>query len=264
MRRLIAMLALSLATAACEGAPIVGPAPTPTAPSFAKGGNPNPGLVIPLNKKYESLAVLWWQYVLSVPPGENPLFDPTGANALIGQPFVPGNVIFLVGTFGPGAVERSITIPMGTKLFFPIVNTFAGCLDPVAERPVFEEAAVALTGMSPQEVAALSDAKLSRIYVNLFIDTFDPDALSVTIDGPSVQGLQGYRAETPVFTIPSIDLLGLPGVECPNSVAAGYWMLLNPLPPGDHIIHFAASNDPVEPFFGPFALDVTYQIHVEP
>ena len=264
MRRLIAMLSLSLTMAACEGAPIMEPALTSTAPSSAKGGNPNPGLVIPLNKKYEGLGATWWQYVISVPFGENPLFDETGANALNGQPYASGNVIFLAGTFGPGAVERSVTIPTGTKLFFPIVNNFAGCLDPVAERPVFQQAVVAGTGMTPQEVAALSDAELSRIYVNLFVDTFNPASLSATIDGRSVAGLQGYRAETPVFTIPDSELLGFPGVACPNSVAAGYWLLLNPLQPGDHTIHFAASNDPVEPFFGPFALDITYHIHVEP
>jgi hypothetical protein len=100
-------------------------------------GNPNPGVPIPrnANAQYGELAARWWQYVISLPFEENPLFDPAGDFALNAQPFVPGNVIFLVG-FGLGGdavVFREITIPAGKRLFFQIVNAFAGCPDKVIE-----------------------------------------------------------------------------------------------------------------------------------
>jgi hypothetical protein len=45
------------------------------------------------------------------------------------------------------------------------------------------------------------------------------------------------------------------------SVAAGYWIMLAPLSHGEHTISFTV--DAEHSFFGPFDLDVTYDITVE-
>ena len=51
-------------------------------------------------------------------PSINPLLDQTGQNAALGQ---SGEVWFLAGTTG-GSAERTVTVPPGKALFFPIVN----------------------------------------------------------------------------------------------------------------------------------------------
>ena len=45
------------------------------------------------------------------------------------------------------------------------------------------------------------------------------------------------------------------------SVSAGRWIMLAPLSAGEHTIHFTVDAD--DAFFGPFALDVTYNLTVE-
>jgi hypothetical protein len=41
------------------------------------------------------------------------------------------------------------------------------------------------------------------------------------------------------FIMPGQDnVLGLPGVTAGSSVADGYWLILEPLAPGDHVLHF--------------------------
>ena len=54
------------------------------------------------------------------PSNDNPLFDETGADAGEGQ---SGPVWFLAGVFNAtGSAERTITLPAGKALFFPILN----------------------------------------------------------------------------------------------------------------------------------------------
>jgi hypothetical protein len=44
-----------------------------------------------------------------------------------------------------------------------------------------------------------------------------------------------------------------------TAVVDGYWLMLKPLSPGKHVIHFTASNATTG-----FALDVTYNVTVTP
>ena len=76
----------------------------------------------PHGRTYGEWAAAWWQYVLSVPAGQNPLLDETGADCAVGQ---SGHVFFLAGILNVSgtAVRTECVIPTGTMLFFPIVNT---------------------------------------------------------------------------------------------------------------------------------------------
>ena len=70
-------------------------------------------------------------------------------------------------------------------------------------------------------------------------------------------------AESSAFLIEDTDLaddLGVPIAEDNLAVAAGYWIMLAPLPVGEHTIHFTASVD--NPLFGQFEVDVTYHLTV--
>ena len=68
------------------------------------------------------LAAQWWQWALGTPASENPLTDTTGQFAAVNQS-PSGRIWFLAGNFG-GTTVRTITVPKGAALFFPIVNVF--------------------------------------------------------------------------------------------------------------------------------------------
>ena len=48
------------------------------------------------------LTAVWWEWVLSIPVSDNPLFDATGADAVSSQPYYSargnGDLLFLAGT----------------------------------------------------------------------------------------------------------------------------------------------------------------------
>src|SRR5262245_59764128 len=80
--------------------------------------------------KYGNLTARWWQWVYAQPAVDtggtntNPVLDTTGAHATAGQEhgIGPGNkFFFLPGTFG-GDVTRTVTVPRGKALFFPLLN----------------------------------------------------------------------------------------------------------------------------------------------
>lgn len=68
---------------------------------------------------YAELSGQWWQWALAGTAAANPVADPTGANCAVRQ---TRSVWFLAGTFG-GAATRSCSVPSGTALSFPVVNT---------------------------------------------------------------------------------------------------------------------------------------------
>jgi hypothetical protein len=60
--------------------------------------------------------------------------------------------------------------------------------------------------------------------------------------------------------MPATDnILGLPGVTSGSSVSDGYFVMLKPLSPGSHVIHFKG-------YFGPAAdqwIELTYNLTVQ-
>jgi hypothetical protein len=124
-------------------------------PSFAGGKNPR---IAPINshphgKSYGEWAAAWWQWALELPASTHPLLDLGDCSE--GQ---TGHVWFLGGTFAsnPG-VERDCTIPSGTALFFPLINTFYGAFlnDPPDQRT--EEFVRAQVQCTDTEISATID-----------------------------------------------------------------------------------------------------------
>jgi hypothetical protein len=225
-----------------------------TTPAWS-AGQPNPRVLPPQShphgKSYGQWAAAWWQWVLSIPADSSPLFDETGANAYQGQ---TGSVWFLVGVFNAtGTAERSITVPSGTFLFFPILN-FAW-ISTVPEDPQTAEGIRAL-------IAPPADAATD---------------LAVEIDGVSLNNLQQYRTESPLFdvTLPEDNVFGVPGCECTfgPSMDQGYYLMVAPLSVGEHTLHFHGSQPDVIPLpplvvpplvvWLPLTLDITYHITVQ-
>ena len=174
---------------------------------------------------------------MSIPAETNPNLDATGEHCGQGQ---FGRVWYLTGSFGGGPHVRTCTAPTGTSLLFPILNAafgagLADCSTPVTAPGACEDYAFGgLKGVPPLEAA-----------VAAFLD--NPTPLVVTVDGVPVQQLASYRARSSAFsyTVTNENVLSaVLGVDLPAggtytpAVSNGYWIMLNPLRPGMHTIHF--------------------------
>jgi hypothetical protein len=208
-----------------------------------------------LGLTYGQWGAKWWQYVYSIPVPTNPLVDPTGANCGVGQ---SGPVFFLVGVaMISGTETRNCTVPANKMLFFPILN--------------FEN-----DNLCPPNNPALGVAQL-QAGAKAFMD--GATALEADIDGVPVDNPSSYRAASPggfSMTFPDNNMFqsfGCDGVTIqsdgsvyPNIAAGtygplvsdGYWLMLNPLPAGQHTIHFHG----ILPAFNNFTLDITYKLTV--
>ena len=191
------------------------------------------------------LAADWWQWVLGIPADVNPLLDQTGANAAIGQ---SGPVWFLAGTTG-GIVERTITVPAGKSLFFPLVNNvwISTPGDPPWRRPYTDPT----TGEAYRSFE-------QYVRMVLLKPATDSATVSCEVDG---QPVVGVRCQSPTFQVklPNNNLFGVDrGVYGP-SADDGIYVLLPPLPPGNHTIHFTAAQSD-----GSWALDLTCHLTVKP
>jgi hypothetical protein len=205
----------------------------------------------------------------------SPLYDT--ANCSAGQ---LGTVWFLGGTFtatsfpggSTGNVDRKCTVPTGTYLFFPIINSEAATL----ENDLID---LKLYGCKNSPSAPFKGLSCkARYYQN------HATGLYATIDGVDVENLQSYRVQSPLFQYGPLPLNNVPcnigfGSDCTDLdpaksligktsdfVGDGVYLLLPPLPAGKHEIKFggqaiyAISNG--DAFDFTFTLDGVYHITV--
>jgi hypothetical protein len=189
------------------------------------------------------LAAAWWQWALSKPAAESPLFGGGSSynkKQCDGEPVTatPDETWFLAGLAGTDAVERTCTMPAGSTLFFPVVTSSFVFTDP--ETDTEEQARESASGFM--------DALLA-----------DPDfEMSVTVDGKEIKKSRIVRAETPFFEVqlPRNNVFGEPQGEY-RAFADGLWVTLGPLPPGKHTIEWEMSAPNVE-----FSQNITYNLTV--
>ena len=152
---------------------------------------------------------------------------------------------FLAGTFGTVAertctvpADKALLIPIGTALFWiPVdADTVAGLRAKIAEDRTTE--------------------------------------LEMTVDGVALQGLWNFRFESPsTFFFATADLNSFFGVTGPGfedghpyeALAAGYLVMLEPLPVGQHTIKWRtkAVQPAIFPSVQVFELNITYHLTVE-
>ena len=193
-------------------------------PALAKDGKPHlwPPNSKPYGKTYNQWAANWWKYVLSFPGASSPLNDPTGVNCGDGQ---SGPVFFLVGTTGGPAVRDECVVPPGKSIFFPIIDFVCAV---------------------PEDGDTAQDIKDLCSYVTNYVDLVE-----VSIDGvPMPNLLAENRFPTSIFSFTgAIDnpfefsCSGRPPGECYEGYhdfgfSDGYYVMLRPLPPGQHEITF--------------------------
>ncbi len=200
-----------------------------------------PPNAIVFGKTYGEWSAEWWQWDFSIRVPSNPTFDSTGRNCDVQQ---SPPVFFLAGIATGEPVTRECTVPSDTPLFFPIINAECSNVEPA---PFF--------GSTDAERLACARA---------IIDDVGISTLKATIDGVDVPALRRFRVPSPPFdfTMPAgNNILGLPRVTSGRSESDGYWLMLEPLSPGTHVIHFEGTA-----VFGPgasFSQDVTYNLTVK-
>lgn len=204
-------------------------------------------------KSYGEWGAEWWKWAISIPAEENPVLDPTGEFGHVGQ---TGPVWFLAGTFGGGAVERWLTVPKDKWLFYPILNAVWWAPEDLATAAFVAET---FFGLDPD---TLTDEELITLVAVFSLERLV--RIGCTIDGVRVEDVRQYRATSRGFMIADTDLLddfGL-AISTPNvAVSHGYWIMLAPLPPGQHTIHFEGRFH--SELFGKGTLEVTYHLTVE-
>jgi hypothetical protein len=171
---------------------------------------------------YETLTEQWWIWSYSIPGPDHPILDETGASCQLGD--VSDELFFLAGS-NSGAATRSCTVPATKALFFPLINGAA--LNNPAD---------------PAKTAAELAADLDGLFV-LACD------LELTLDGqPLAPSLADNRVTAGPFEVEIADghfaneaPYNLPPGTYDPVMSDGYWALVTPPPPGEHLLEFGGS-----------------------
>jgi hypothetical protein len=186
----------------------------------------NPG-VAPIEEKhygltYSDWAERWWNWAVGIPADKNPLKDPTGERCAIGQ---EGPVWFLGAAWseGPKPIIRECTVPSDTALFFPIFNGETNELE--------EEKCKTVEQMRQCVIDSNKEWTISLMWA--------------TVNDKVLNHLkENYKVESGPFnlTIPPNNVLGDVPAGTTQAYQIGWYIMLEPLPPGKHEVHFKAKN----------------------
>lgn len=145
----------------------------------------------------------WWNWALSFEDEQSPIADRTGARCGNGQ---SGPVWFLAGTYGTQRTQRTCKVPQGKTLFFPLINYIT--------YPAQDSRESCLSLMS----------RAARL-------TQTPAALVMDLGGIRQEGLMAHRqASRSCFPLVAADI--------PVAASNGFYVALEPLPPGVHVLNF--------------------------
>jgi hypothetical protein len=186
----------------------------------------------------KKLSAQWWQWVLPIPPADNPLFDnPCDINQ-------SGPFFFLVGTTG-GSAERNCTIPEGKSIFFPVINFFQTIDKATPARP-------------PNNTANNTAGEVRKLVMGNIGQAHN---LQATVDSVPID-LDKARAQSPpfLFELGNDNIFGAPAGTY-RALSDGYWVALPPLSVGEHEIEFSGEGE--DPNGDPFSVHVLYHITVE-
>ncbi len=227
-----------------------------TVPSrMALADDINPGVFAidsqPYGLTYAQWSERWWQWAFMQTTFDN-------------CPNESGPVWFLTGP-----TQSSCTIPTNTALMLPTFDVEWSAIEANIQgsQPGANGTCFVPTHSNGTSYAAL--LACARTQAN---NATRPGAmLKAEVDGRILQSLTDYRAHSeppPVtFTAVSGNLFGLPPGST-QSVADGFWIILQPLSAGKHALDFAATvpfpnvNPPATPFT--FTVEASYCLIVQP
>lgn len=197
-----------------------------------------PGIVSP--SQYGKLGARWWKWAFSFPFENLPYFNTGGPVDISAHQ--SGNVWFLAGANSGLTQPRTGSVPAGKKLFFPMANFINDypCPDP---------------SFQPGPGESL-EAFLQRTG-NEAMDEFGPSTVFAELNGVPFTNLLAYRSTSKLFRFTADpDIVAVdPCItgERQAGVSVGYYLGIEPLPPGVHTLHFGAPD---------WNQDITYIITV--
>jgi hypothetical protein len=168
----------------------------------------------PYGQNYANLTAEWWKRVQQDPVPVNVLNDKTGERCQAHQD--NPNVFFLYGNVG-GKVERKCDVPAGKAILVCVI-----CAE-----------------MSKAEMPGATDAELLKAAIASNTGAI----LSATLNGVEIPNLEDYRVRAGPFTVclPTDNIWGVKE-GCTKEFSDGYWIFMQPLPPGDHVLHLKGSR----------------------
>jgi hypothetical protein len=194
---------------------------------------------LPYDKHIEN----FWKWTLNIPAKDNPINDPTGEKCATGQRNSNSSVFYL--TFNNGGVsERTCKVASGKGLFIPVMQVeFSDKDTPGA---TIEE--LKLTAKKDQD-------SVSSLYLRIGDKAYNFD------------DLRKYRTDTDGFDVDYADngIFGIKEGGPTKAVADGYYIMTDPLPKGNHTVHYKSSLSCLDPGCAEpnFAQDIKYNIIVE-
>jgi hypothetical protein len=223
--------------------------------SVASADGVNPGVFAidshPAGMTYGQWSERWWQWALSLTSFDN-------------CPNESGPMWFLT------APTRSrCAVPADTPIMFPTFNVEWSAVEANTQGGQAGTQGTCLVPTQPNGATYAALLACSRAQANNA--TLQGATLEADVDGRVFRNLLDYRAHSgpPPFTLTAVstNLFGLPPGPT-KSVADGFWIILQPLSPGIHRIHFAATvpfrsvNPPLGPFT--FTTEANYCLVVQP
>jgi len=213
----------------------------------SSSGQVLPPSSLPYGYSYQEWSAKWWQWYL----GQN-----TNHVELFGYPGIcegpASRVAFLAGAPGSITLTNHVIILAGTPLFFTILSAEA------------DNTGCPMTSLTADELAAEATGNWSAV-----------TATTCTIDGVPVAGLSNpqtttYLVQSPPFSYTTAEcgnfLPVFNGVTCiPGgttiypAVTDGVYLMLAPLAPGKHTIHYVGEVGPGGIYL---TQDITYDITV--
>jgi hypothetical protein len=186
-----------------------------------------PGVAVPMgeiveDRTPEMWSVRWWMWAASFRGEESPVTDRKGTRCGAGQ---EGDTFLLAGGYGSDPVRRTCTVPRGKNVFFPLVTYI-----------VMSEGGRDCDPLK-WEARAMTDK---------------PVSLFAELDGMPIEGVESRRASSgKCFNVNARS-------HGPNVPAAadGYWLMLRPLAPGRHTLHFGGE-------LASLSQDITYTLLVQ-
>ena len=202
---------------------------------FINADSINPGVFskdsAPYGIPYGEWLAKWWQWTFSIPTAQHPRDEYTPEKCAINQ---EGPVWFLADQLG-GREERTCTIPAGKAIFVPLL--------------------VGLCDYGQSDVKSDEDLRRCSKAGNEY------GVIEATVDGVKLKNLEQYRTQSGFFniTIPEDNIYDNgPGTF--RALTDGFFVFLEPLPPGKHDVHLKVSVlNPIEQQYN-YNADWTYHL----
>jgi hypothetical protein len=171
-------------------------------------------LVLFFGHTHTDWVIQWFHWIMPFPSNDSPTLDQTGNLTMKYQPRSP--VYMLPGEHAAVASNRHITIPANKPIMMPVLWSIISTYSPVVGKSFIQNA-------------------------NAFFAKDQPTRLFATLDNKPIPIV---TINTPVFrlNIPSNNAFEIQGGSDAWVISNGYWVFLNPLPPGDHTLTYVGAT----------------------